>query len=311
MGDPQTYHFKLPSYVGGALPEPAGSWYPGIKQHIPACTSDRTLRGDGRIRAFVIHATAGSSSSGAMSTMFAHHASWHWLVPDENEAEHETAVWICAPESRAAWHVRNDRSHADVNGGSRNVNYWSLGVEVVNSQQQDPFSDWQVKQAAALVRYAWSKYPDLVDVVSHAKLDPARRSDPGANFPWDRFRELVLSPAQPIVAPAPPTIAQGPIRIVGPAGEGIECDARLLDGVTVVEARPLIEGLGFRVEYDDGPPMTMRIRGRGVGPTAAKRTAAKRVGRSAAGDAASARTKSGRAGSRKRAKGKSGSGSSD
>ena len=259
MADPRTYHFRLPTYTGALLPEPAGAWYPGIQQHVPATTSDRRLRGDGRIRAFVIHATAGSSSAGAVTTMFEHRASWHWMIPDENESEHGRSIWICAPESRAAWHVRNDRFHPDVNGGSRNVNYWSLGVEVVNTQQNDPFSDWQIEQTAALVRYAWSKYPDLVDVVSHAKLDPERRSDPGSLFPWDRFRELVLAPVAPTAVPTAPRAAAGPIRVVGPDGTRIECDARTLDGVTVAEVRPLVEALGFHVEYDMGPPMTMKV----------------------------------------------------
>jgi N-acetylmuramoyl-L-alanine amidase len=253
MGDPTAYHFKLPPYQGTPLPEPPHSWYPGVQAHHAASTSDRTLRSDGKIRAFVIHATAGMSSAGAMSVMFDHRASWHWLIPDENEPEHAMQVWACAPERRAAWHVRNDRSHPDVNHGSKNVNYWSLGVEIVNTQSaqvSDPFSDWQVKQAAALVRYAWSKYPELVDVVSHAKLDPQRRSDPGVHFPWDYFRELVLAPTPAVMEP---------IYIIDPEGRQVDCDPHLSDGVIVVEARPLIERLGFRVEYNDGPPLTMRI----------------------------------------------------
>lgn len=196
MGDPVTYHFKLPPYQGVALPEPPNSWYPGIQAHHAATSSERTNHSDGKIRAFVIHATAGASSSGAMSVMFDFDASWHWLIPDENEPEHGVRVWACAPERRAAWHVRNGRSHPDVNNGHRHINYWSLGVEIVNTQSaqvSDPYSDWQVEQTAALVRYAWSKYPDLVDVVSHAKMDPARRVDPGRGFPWDRFREMVLA----------------------------------------------------------------------------------------------------------------------
>lgn len=197
MADPVTYHFKLPTYQGPQLPEPTNSWYPNIQAHHGATTSDRTNHSDGIVRAFVIHATAGASSSGAMSVMFDYDASWHWLIPDENEPEHGVKVWACAPEKRAAWHVRNSRSHPDVNNGHRHVNYWSLGVEIVNTQSDtvaDPYSDWQVQQTAALVRYAWSKYPHLVDVVSHAKLDPSRRVDPGTRFPWDRLRELVLNP---------------------------------------------------------------------------------------------------------------------
>lgn len=257
MGNPITYHFELPPYQGTPLPEPPHLWYPGVQAHHAGSTSDRTLRSDGKIKAFVIHATAGASSAGAMSVMFDHRASWHWLIPDENEPEHGVRVWACAPEGRAAWHVRNDCSHPDVNHGSKNVNYWSLGVEIVNTQVNDPFSDWQVQQAAALVRYAWSKYPELVDVVSHAKLDPQRRSDPGAHFPWDDFRKLVLAPTPALPHTAP--VVTGPIHIIDPEGQQVDCDPRLSDGVIVVEARPLIERLGFRVEYDDRPPKTMRI----------------------------------------------------
>jgi N-acetylmuramoyl-L-alanine amidase len=169
-------------------------------------------------------------------------------------------VWACAPERRAAWHVRNNASHPDVNNGRKNVNYWSLGVEIVNTQNaqvEDPFSDWQVKQVAALVRYAWSRYPDLVDVVSHAKLDDSRRSDPGKQFPWERFREMVLAPT-PMVAALTPMVVE-PIQIIGPDGRQIDCDPRLSDGAILVEPRALMESLGFRVKYDDGPPTTMRI----------------------------------------------------
>jgi N-acetylmuramoyl-L-alanine amidase len=260
MSDPKSYHFRLPPYQGPPLSEPPNAVYPGIDPHVAACTSSRTLHGDGRVRAFVIHATAGYSSSGAMSVLFEHKASWHWLVPDEDEPHHGQLVWRCVPERRAAWHVRNDRSHPDVNSGSRYVNYWSIGVEVVNSQKNDEFSDWQVRQTAALVRHAWSRYPDLVDVVSHAKLDPGRRSDPGTAFPWDRFRDLVLQPAALVRAEVPEMVpALGPIQIIGPTGERIDCDSRLIDGVTMGEVRPLVESLGFHVTYEDGPPMTMHV----------------------------------------------------
>jgi hypothetical protein len=85
MGNPKTYHFKLPPYQGPPLPEPPHSWFPGVQAHHAASTSDRTLRSDGKIRAFVIHATAGNSSAGAMNVMFSHRVSWHWLIPDEVE----------------------------------------------------------------------------------------------------------------------------------------------------------------------------------------------------------------------------------
>jgi N-acetylmuramoyl-L-alanine amidase len=261
MADPRTYHFKLPRYVGAPIPEPPFAWYPGAKAMEASVTSAREAKSDGRVRAFVIHATDGVSSKDAMSVMFGGTGSWHWLVPDENEPEHGRKVWACVREGRAAWHVRNSKFHPEVNGGARNCNYWSLGVEIVNTMDNDAYSEWQVQQTAALVRYAWSKYPDLVDVVSHAKLDPGRRSDPGKQFPWERFRALVLAP-QPLVHDAP-FAAVAPVRIVGPDGREIDCDPHTADGVTMAEARPLIEALGFDVEYPSDTPRTLRIRARG------------------------------------------------
>lgn len=280
MADPRTFHFKLPQYQGPTLAAPPWADYPGIASHLPQCTSPRTLHGgDSVVRSFVIHATAGDSSSGAISRILEHAASFHWLIADENEPEHGQRVWRCVPESLAAWHVINSASHPDVNAGARYVNMWSLGVELVNAQTAgDTFSDWQVMQAAALVRYAWSTYPTLVDVVSHAKLDPTRRSDPGANFPWDRFRDLVLDPQSPAnFMVSTPAAAGAFITVVGPDGVEIRCSPRAIEGVTMVHARPLIEALGFRVEYEDGPPRTVRV----VGPRAAstpKRAAQRRRG---------------------------------
>ena len=208
MADPKLFQFNLPkSRRPGEVPleEP---WYPGIQRYWPDCTTKRSVDPILGIVAIVIHATAGASSEGAVSVMKAGDASFHWLVPDENEPQHGEFVWACVPEALAAWHVRNAVSNPDVNDGAKRVNHWSLGIEIVNTQEGDPFSDWQVEATAGIVRHCWSKYPNLVHVVSHAKLDPTRRSDPGVNFDWDRFRELVLdgsSDAMPaLVAAATP-----------------------------------------------------------------------------------------------------------
>lgn len=195
MSTPSSYQFDLPS---ASRPHDVilnEVWYPGIKDYWDDCTSTREVDPITGIKAVVIHATAGASSAGAVSVMADGVASFHWLVPDENEGEHGTLVWACAPEARAAWHVRNSCSHPNVNGGKKRVNHWSLGIEIVNTQArspQDPFSSWQVEATARIVRYCWAKYPNLVHVVSHARLDPNRRSDPGTGFPWDRFKNLVL-----------------------------------------------------------------------------------------------------------------------
>lgn len=211
MGNPKKYHFKLSSSGRPGLSNISERWYPGVEELWSDTTSNRPGDTITSIRAIVIHATAGASSEGAMSVMKGKTASWHWLVPDENEPQHGHFVWACAPEKRAAWHVRNDKSHPEVNGGKTKVNHWSLGIEIVNQQDTggaDAFSDWQLEATALIVRYCWAKYPNLVDVVSHAKLDPGRRADPGAHFDWAKFERLVLrstsAPAEPLVAATRP-----------------------------------------------------------------------------------------------------------
>ena len=209
MGEPKSYHFKLKSLGRPEIHKLDEEWYPGVEKLWGTSSGKRPGDPIDSIVAIVIHATAGSSSAGAMSVMKGGNASWHWLVPDENEEQHGHFVWACTPEKKAAWHVRGSVSHADVNGGKKSVNGWSLGVEVVNAQVSDPFSAWQVEATARIVRYCWAKYPNLKDVVSHAKLDPTRRTDPGTGFDWDRFKDLVLNGANggtvnPLVALARP-----------------------------------------------------------------------------------------------------------
>ena len=209
--NPRDYQFDLDPNDRPSNVNIAERWYPGIQETWSDCTSTRHFDPIDGVRAVVIHATAGSSSAGAASVMKAGKASFHWLVPDEDEGAHGQFVWACAPEARAAWHVRNTCSHPDVWNGHDHINHFSLGIEVVNAQNNgDPFSDWQLRATADIVRYCWEKYPNLRHVVSHARLDPSRRSDPGILFDWARFKDMTLhgqSVTEDAVAKAMPVAA--------------------------------------------------------------------------------------------------------
>jgi N-acetylmuramoyl-L-alanine amidase len=222
MNHPKSYQFDLPS-AGRPAPHALNEkLYPGVEKHWEAATSRRIFDPIYGVNTLVIHATAGFSSEGAMSVMRAHKASWHWLVPDEDEPQHGHFVWACAPEARAAWHVRNSASHRDVNGGKKRVNHFSLGVEIVNSQGSkgaDAFSEWQIEATAAIARYCWAKYPHMRHVVSHARLDPGHRSDPGSHFPWEQFRSLVLQGGN--VAREKLVALAKPLERIAPAAAGI------------------------------------------------------------------------------------------
>lgn len=79
-------------------------WYPGVRGYWERCTTHRIYNAIYGIKAIVIHATAGWSSKDAVSVMKDGHASFHWLVPDEDEPQHGELVWACVPEARAARH---------------------------------------------------------------------------------------------------------------------------------------------------------------------------------------------------------------
>lgn len=198
MANPTTFHFTLPadnrpSFI--ALDEqvhPAFTWLTANRA--------RSRGGDilNVIDTIVVHATAGFATQHVIDTWRDVKASAHWIIPDEDEAQHGQFVWATVAEAKSAFHVRDTITvNGTVLGSGPNVNNRSLGIEIVNTQNVQDFTDaysaWQVKMTAQIVLYAWAKYPRLKHVISHAKLDPTRREDPGKQFPWADFKEAVLT----------------------------------------------------------------------------------------------------------------------
>lgn len=200
MADPRNYFFKLPD---DGRPKAFGApevIYPDIQWFNANRASSRVFHPVDGIEGVVIHATAGGNTSGALSWWKGTppngaRASAHWIVPDEDETAHGKHALAVVYESLAAWHVRNSATHALL-GNKKKINHWSLGVEIVNRQNDsDTFSEWQYEITALLVRYCWAKYPNMRYVFSHALVDPTRRSDPGDEFDWEKFVALIQSDA--------------------------------------------------------------------------------------------------------------------
>lgn len=211
MSDPRTFHFQLPRDgrpPHSSLDERAHPDFHWLTSH-----RARSRRRDvfEVIDTVVVHATAGFATAHAIDAWKTRQASAHWVIPDEDEAAHGRFVWATVGEAKAAYHVANAVDPVPHLGAGPDVNSRSLGIELVNAQgvngTQDPYSDWQVLACARIVLYAWAKYPNLRHVISHAKLDPGRRTDPGPGFPWERFKAMVLGHgALPpgVEAPEPP-----------------------------------------------------------------------------------------------------------
>jgi N-acetylmuramoyl-L-alanine amidase len=207
MADPRTFHFLLPEGQRPAFSPLVEEVHPDFGWLTANRSRSRGADVFDVIDTVVIHATAGYATQHAVDTWKQRKASAHWIVPDEDEPQHGHFVWAAVAEAKAAFHV-GDVAYGPHIGEGPNVNNRSLGIEIVNTQDvqnyQDPYSEWQVEATARIIAYAWSKYPRLRHVISHAKLDPGRRADPGANFPWQRLQDLVLS--HEAVAPRNPLV---------------------------------------------------------------------------------------------------------
>ena len=198
MADPADFFLKLPDGDRPQVFSAPEKVISDIHWYNQNRATDRIYHSVDGIEGVVIHATAGGSTAGALSWWKGTppngaRASAHWIVPDEDETAHGNHVWAVVYEALAAWHVRNSATSPRI-GNKDKINHWSLGIEIVNRQNDsDTFSDWQYEITALLVRYCWAKYPNMKYVFSHAMVDPTRRSDPGDEFSWSRFEELVLS----------------------------------------------------------------------------------------------------------------------
>jgi N-acetyl-anhydromuramyl-L-alanine amidase AmpD len=195
-------------------------------------------RAYGPLDTIVIHCTAGSSVEGAYSTMLSKGVSSHIIIPDYDKATEPRKTVRLVPDERKAFHVLKTLKFQ----GKQDTNSRSLGIEIVNTGlESDPYSLKQVAETAAWTRYWMSKHP-IKYIVTHAYLDPERRSDPCVTFPWDAFIKEVMRNVDDTVTQ--PTI------VFSFMGRILEADGEIQDGTAWGQVRPIVEALGFRVSYD-------------------------------------------------------------
>ena len=88
------------------------------------------------------------------------------------------------PCAKRAWHA----GEWAWRGRSR-CNDFSVGVELEGADDQ-PFADIQYAELAPLITALQSAYGAL-EIVGHSDIAPARKTDPGPCFDWQRLRRLI------------------------------------------------------------------------------------------------------------------------
>ena len=88
----------------------------------------------------------------------------------------------------------NDRAwHAGVSHyqGREKCNDFSIGIELEGTDDI-PYTIEQYQQLALLSKTLIASYPQLQDnIVGHCDIAPGRKTDPGAAFDWQHYKQLI------------------------------------------------------------------------------------------------------------------------
>jgi hypothetical protein len=80
--------------------------------------------------------------------------------------------------------------------GTSDVNSITLGIEIANRNDGEPFTDAQYCRVAEIVAHYCRQGLTLDDVVAHGEIAEGRRTDP-LGWDWDRFRQMVEDQLRP------------------------------------------------------------------------------------------------------------------
>lgn len=151
---------------------------------------------DERIRHLIIHYTAIDNES-SIRALTNNNVSSHYLISDRDD----DTIFVFVDENKRAWHAGLSYWK-----GVNNINFSSLGIEIVNkgysastpsSGKPDlaivertfhDYPEFQIKKVAELSRDIIDRYNiEPVNVLGHSDIAPQRKHDPGPKFPWKRL----------------------------------------------------------------------------------------------------------------------------
>ena len=130
----------------------------------------------------VLHYTGMESAARALERMgdAGSKVSAHYMIDEDG------AVTRLVDEGKRAWHagIANWRGSSDVNGRS-------VGIELVNPGHEfgyRPYPEAQMAGLENLARDILARHPiEARNVVGHSDVAPARKTDPGELFDWQRL----------------------------------------------------------------------------------------------------------------------------
>ncbi len=160
----------------------------------------------------ILHYTGMPTAQGALERLCdpAAEVSAHYFVFEDGR------IVQMVPEADRAWHAG-----AGAWAGARDINSRSIGIEIAHPGHAGGLPPYPEAQIAAVIGLA----RDIVvrrgipapRILAHSDVAPARKEDPGENFPWER---LAREGVGHWVAPAP--VRDGRFLAMGETGQPVE-----------------------------------------------------------------------------------------
>ena len=142
-------------------------------------------RRDGKAPTFLIlHYTGLATAEEAVQVLKSPdmEVSAHYLVHEDGR------IVQMVSEKARAWHAGKSFWK-----GETDINSASIGIEIVNPgnlEDYPPFEDAQIEAVIRLGRDICERHSIKPEnVLAHSDIAPARKTDPGHNFPWKRLHE--------------------------------------------------------------------------------------------------------------------------
>jgi len=125
------------------------------------------------------------------------------------QSERESIIRLCSPKSKVSSHFvigQNGKIYRLVQdnqiawhagkscwGKYKNLNKYSIGIELVNKGHQFGYTNYKKKQLSSLIKICKiliKKYKiKKRNVVGHSDIAPLRKIDPGEKFPWKKLAD--------------------------------------------------------------------------------------------------------------------------
>ena len=143
---------------------------------------DKTKRSNNSIKLIVIHYTGMQSERESLFRLTSKKAkvSSHFLISRTGK------IYRLVNDNLIAWHAGKSCW-----GNLKNLNKYSIGIELVNKGHKFGYTNFQRKQISILMQLCKQlikKYKiKKNNIVGHSDIAPTRKIDPGEKFPWKKL----------------------------------------------------------------------------------------------------------------------------